>query len=77
MELPTSIPINSDFLFQAGFVMFVIKEVWVSIKGKDREFETALQNNTIALVELRATLTSLSEKISDLSHRVRLLETEN
>ncbi len=46
-------------------------------KGKDREFETALQNNTIALVELRATLTSLSEKISDLSHRVRLLETEN
>ena len=74
MELPTSIPINSDFLFQAGFIMFVIKEVWVSIKGRDKDYELALRNNTIALVELRSTMNHLTEKMGDISERVKVLE---
>lgn len=74
MEIPTNTPIDSNFLFQAGFIMFVLKEVWVSIKGRDKDYEVALRNNTIALVELRSTMNHLTEKMGDISERVKILE---
>lgn len=74
MELPTNIPLDTDFLFQAGFVLFVIKEAWLSLKGRDREYELALRNNTLALVELRTTMKHLTEKMGDISDRVKVLE---
>lgn len=70
-------PINIDALIRGGFVLFVLKELWQSFKGRDKEYEIALKSNTVALVELKTELKYLSLQMHEISDRVKVLEAKD
>lgn len=53
---------------------FIVKEVWTSIKGTNQKHEKALENNTLALVELKAEMKFFNMQFAELATRVKHLE---
>lgn len=66
--------LNLQHINSAAILLFVLKEVWKSIKGKDQQHDLALTQNTLALVELREQMKYFVFQFNDLSQRVKILE---
>lgn len=61
-------------LNSAAILVFVLKEIWQSVKGKNSAHELALTQNTLALVELREQMKYFVFQFNELSQRVKILE---
>lgn len=58
----------------AAILLFVLKEIWKSVKGKNHDHDLALTQNTLALVELREQMKYFVFQFNELSQRVKSLE---
>lgn len=67
-------PINFDVVIHGGFILFVLKEVWQSMKGRGKEHDIALKHNTEALIELRSEMKYIGMYMHEISERVKKLE---
>jgi hypothetical protein len=72
---------NVIITLSAGLLLFIVKECWQAIKGKNNDHDLALQRNTESINGLRldlrvfgANFTNLQERHHDLSQRVAKLE---
>lgn len=62
-----------NMFFKAGFILFIIKEFYQSIKSGQSE----LQKNTEALIELKAELKYFMAQVIELASRVKALEAKD
>lgn len=61
-------------LNSAAILLFVLKEIWNSVKGKNKDHDLALTQNTLALVELREQMKYFVFQFNELNQRVKILE---
>lgn len=67
-------PDNIEIVIRGSLLMFVIKEIWLSLKGRGKENEMALKNNTEALIELKSEMKYFNRSMHEISERVKRLE---
>lgn len=67
-------PDNIEIAIRGSLALFVLKEFWLSLKGRGKENEIALKSNTEALIELKSEMKYFNRSMHEISERVKRLE---